>query len=113
MDRNFFALSLSADGAKFNKMVQLVGEPTRQRFQGHLKCHGYQYPSCLVDGDRLLIGGGMANTFFKAMGYEMGDSLVEAEAFARRSLAIKEETLPPDCSSIFASPKPASSIGQL
>jgi phosphoglycerate kinase len=30
--------------------------------------------------DRLLIGGGMANTFFKAMGYEMGDSLVEAEA---------------------------------
>ena len=30
-------------------------EPTRQRFQGHLKCHGYQYPSCLVDGDRLLI----------------------------------------------------------
>jgi phosphoglycerate kinase len=30
--------------------------------------------------DRLLIGGGMANTFFKAMGYEMGDSLVEDDA---------------------------------
>ncbi|MCC6800755.1 MAG: phosphoglycerate kinase [Anaerolineae bacterium] len=30
--------------------------------------------------DRLLIGGGMANTFFKAKGYDMGDSLVEAEA---------------------------------
>ncbi len=30
--------------------------------------------------DRLLIGGGMANTFFKAMGFEMGDSLVEEEA---------------------------------
>ncbi|MFO7740915.1 MAG: phosphoglycerate kinase [Anaerolineae bacterium] len=30
--------------------------------------------------DRLLIGGGMANTFFKAMGYEVGDSLVEDEA---------------------------------
>jgi phosphoglycerate kinase len=29
--------------------------------------------------DRLLIGGGMANTFFKAMGYETGDSLVEDE----------------------------------
>jgi hypothetical protein len=55
MDRNFFALSLSDDGAKFNKMYQLVKEPTRQRFQGHLKCHGYQYPSCAVDGDRLLI----------------------------------------------------------
>lgn len=30
--------------------------------------------------DRLLIGGGMANTFFKAMGYPTGDSLVEEEA---------------------------------
>ncbi|MGD8243731.1 MAG: phosphoglycerate kinase [Anaerolineae bacterium] len=30
--------------------------------------------------DRLLIGGGMANTFFKAMGYEVGDSLVEEDA---------------------------------
>lgn len=30
--------------------------------------------------DRLLIGGGMANTFFKAMGFEVGDSLVEEEA---------------------------------
>ena len=28
--------------------------------------------------DALLIGGGMANTFLKAQGYEMGDSLVEA-----------------------------------
>jgi len=56
MDRNFFALSLSDDGAKFHTLYQLVSEPTHQRFQGHLKCHGYQYPSCLVDGDRLLIG---------------------------------------------------------
>jgi phosphoglycerate kinase len=32
--------------------------------------------------DRLLIGGGMANTFFKAMGFEVGDSLVEEEAVA-------------------------------
>lgn len=30
--------------------------------------------------DRLLIGGGMANTFFLAMGYEVGDSLVEHDA---------------------------------
>ena len=30
--------------------------------------------------DRLLIGGGMANTFFKAMGFEVGDSLVEETA---------------------------------
>jgi len=27
--------------------------------------------------DRVLIGGGMANTFFKAMGFEVGESLVE------------------------------------
>lgn len=39
--------------------------------------------------DRLLIGGGMANTFFKAQGYDMGDSLVEEEALdtARNLLA--------------------------
>jgi phosphoglycerate kinase len=30
--------------------------------------------------DRLLIGGGMANTFFAAMGYDVGDSLVEDDA---------------------------------
>jgi phosphoglycerate kinase len=30
--------------------------------------------------DYLLIGGGMANTFFAAMGYAMGDSLVEHDA---------------------------------
>ena len=29
--------------------------------------------------DKVLIGGGMANTFFKAQGLEMGDSLVESE----------------------------------
>jgi len=55
MDRNFFAISLSDDGAKFNKMYQLITEPTKQRFEGHLKVHGYQYPSCFVDGDKLLI----------------------------------------------------------
>ncbi len=38
--------------------------------------------------DKLLIGGGMANTFFKAKGYEVGESLVEDEA-----LGIAEETL--------------------
>jgi phosphoglycerate kinase len=39
--------------------------------------------------DRVLIGGGMANTFFKAQGYPMADSLVEDEALetARELLA--------------------------
>lgn len=36
--------------------------------------------SLLERCDRLLIGGGMANTFFKAMGYQVGDSLVEEDA---------------------------------
>jgi len=40
--------------------------------------------------DKLLIGGGMANTFFAAKGYEMGDSLVEKDAVetARQLLEI-------------------------
>jgi phosphoglycerate kinase len=33
----------------------------------------------LAKADTVLIGGGMANTFFKAQGYPMGDSLVEDE----------------------------------
>jgi phosphoglycerate kinase len=36
--------------------------------------------SLLNKCDRLLIGGGMANTFFKAMGFEIGDSLIEEDA---------------------------------
>jgi phosphoglycerate kinase len=38
--------------------------------------------SLLARCDRLLIGGGMANTFFKAMGFEVGDSLVEEDVVA-------------------------------
>ncbi len=34
----------------------------------------------LAVADQILIGGGMANTFFKAQGYPVGDSLVEEEA---------------------------------
>ena len=34
----------------------------------------------LQTADQVLIGGGMANTFFKAQGYPIGDSLVEDEA---------------------------------
>ena len=34
----------------------------------------------LTKADHILVGGGMANTFFKAQGYAMGDSLVEDEA---------------------------------
>ncbi len=36
----------------------------------------------LSKADKVLIGGGMANTFLKAQGLEMGDSLVEDDAVA-------------------------------
>lgn len=43
----------------------------------------------LAKADLVLIGGGMANTFFKAQGYPVGDSLVEDEVLdtARQLLA--------------------------
>lgn len=43
----------------------------------------------LGKADTILIGGGMANTFFKAQGYPTGDSLVEEEALetARQLIA--------------------------
>jgi len=45
--------------------------------------------------DALLIGGGMANTFLKAQGYELGDSLVEEPSvdLARNLLAEGGDTL--------------------
>ena len=46
--------------------------------------------SLLKQCDRLLIGGGMANTFFKAMGFEVGDSLVEEEAVATAESLLKK-----------------------
>jgi len=49
----------------------------------------------LEKADYVLIGGGMANTFFKAQGYEMADSLVEEEAVetAKNLLAAGGEKL--------------------
>ncbi len=43
----------------------------------------------LQKADSVLIGGGMANTFFKAQGYELGDSLVEDDVLetARQLIA--------------------------
>jgi phosphoglycerate kinase len=44
--------------------------------------------SLLNKVDSLLVGGGMANTFLKAQGYEVGDSLVEED-----SLTVAQDTL--------------------
>jgi phosphoglycerate kinase len=46
--------------------------------------------SLLAQCDRLLIGGGMANTFFQAMGFEVGDSLVEEKAVATAESLLKK-----------------------
>ncbi len=49
----------------------------------------------LNTADKILIGGGMANTFFKAQGHEVGTSLVENEALpeAQRLLEMAGERL--------------------
>ena len=43
--------------------------------------------------DRLLLGGGMTYTFYKAMGYEIGDSLFDEEGFAKAKELIGNEKL--------------------
>jgi phosphoglycerate kinase len=44
----------------------------------------------LVKADHVLIGGGMANTFFKAQGYPVGDSLVEDEVLDTARQLLKD-----------------------
>lgn len=44
----------------------------------------------LTKADAVLIGGGMANTFFKAQGFDMADSLVEDEALETAKSLLSE-----------------------
>jgi phosphoglycerate kinase len=44
----------------------------------------------LQKADKILIGGGMANTFLAAMGYDMGKSLVEEEALPEAKRLLEE-----------------------
>jgi phosphoglycerate kinase len=44
----------------------------------------------LVKADAILIGGAMSNTFFKAQGYPVGDSLVEDEALDTARKLLKD-----------------------
>ncbi|OGO25128.1 MAG: phosphoglycerate kinase [Chloroflexi bacterium RBG_16_52_11] len=44
----------------------------------------------LVKADYILIGGGMANTFYKALGYPVGDSLVEDEVLDTARQLVEE-----------------------
>ena len=48
--------------------------------------------SLLGKCDALLIGGGMANTFFKAEGFELGDSLVEEDAVSTARSLLKQSS---------------------
>ena len=56
LDRMHLMLLLSDDGETFNKVYTLVDDPTSQRLKGLLKADGYQYPCCLAEEDRLLVG---------------------------------------------------------
>jgi phosphoglycerate kinase len=46
----------------------------------------------LTKSDQILIGGGMANTFFKAQGFEMADSLVEEDALETAKDLLEKST---------------------
>ena len=48
--------------------------------------------SLLRKCDALLMGGGMANTFFKAMGLEVGDSLVEEDAVSTARALLEQSS---------------------
>lgn len=56
LDRRHLTLLLSDEGYTFDKVYILIDDPTSQRLKGLLKSDGYQYPVCLVDGDKLLVG---------------------------------------------------------
>jgi hypothetical protein len=56
LNRMHLFLLISDDGYKFNQVYMAANDPTSQRLTGLLKVHGYQYPCCLADGNKLLIG---------------------------------------------------------
>ena len=56
LNRMHLMLLLSDDGHKFNKVYIVVDDPTSQRLAGLLKVDGYQYPCCLPEDERLLVG---------------------------------------------------------
>ena len=49
-----FAGRLS-DGRLFDRQYTLIGGNTTRRINGRHKEDGYQYPSCCIDGDKLLV----------------------------------------------------------
>ena len=56
LNRMHLFLPLSDDEYIFNKVYIIIDDPVSQRLKGLLKLDGYQYPCCLSDGNRLLVG---------------------------------------------------------
>jgi phosphoglycerate kinase len=71
MEKEVAFLSKATDAAEHPYVVILGGAKVSDKIA--------VIQNMLKIADKVLIGGGMANTFFKAQGLEMGDSLVEGE----------------------------------
>jgi phosphoglycerate kinase len=69
----------------------------------------------LQTADKILIGGGMANTFLKAQGHETGTSLVEADALpeAKRLLAFAADRLILPIDVVVADEFSADALGEI
>ncbi len=80
MNKELRALSLAVDNPPHPYLAIMGGAKISDKIK--------LIENLLTKADAILIGGGMANTFFKALGYETGSSLVEEEAVgeARRLL---------------------------
>jgi hypothetical protein len=55
LDRSHMMIAISDDGRTFQKMHTILDRPTSRRIDGYHKENGYHYPSCLVDGNKLLL----------------------------------------------------------
>ncbi len=55
LERRQLTIAISDDGRTFSSIAMLVDDPTKQRFPGLLKAHGWQYPCALAEEDRLLV----------------------------------------------------------
>ncbi len=55
LNRKHLQIALSDDGHLFDRQYTLIGGNTTRRINGRHKEDGYQYPSCCIDGDKLLV----------------------------------------------------------
>ena len=55
-NRRHLFLLLSEDGLVFDQVFVIVNDVTAHRYMGAMKNNGYQYPCCIAERDRLIIG---------------------------------------------------------